>query len=75
MRRLLKEVFGTAGQIDDPPLTGITDVQYIAEALSSEGFTRSDIDARPTIQRLGERVQYAYIEEPKTAQTILSHPK
>ena len=26
-----------------PPLTGITDVQYIAEALSSEGFTRSDI--------------------------------
>src|SRR5260221_14512883 len=42
-RPVLEAVFGTAGQIDEMPLTGMTDLQYIAEALSSEGITREAI--------------------------------
>lgn len=41
-RPVLEAVFGTAGQIDQVPLTGMTDLQYIAEALAGE-FTRTDI--------------------------------
>jgi len=41
-RRVL--VFGTAGRIDELPLTGMTDLQYIADALSSEGnYARGDL--------------------------------
>src|SRR5260370_2386358 len=42
-RPVLEAVFGTAGRIDEVPLTGKTDLQFIAEALLSEGFTRAEI--------------------------------
>src|SRR6266404_1195000 len=42
-RPVLEAVFGTAGRIDEVPLTGMTDLQYIAESLSCEGFTREAI--------------------------------
>src|SRR5258707_6514947 len=45
-RPVLESVFGTAGQIDEVPLTGMTDLQYIAESLSSEGITREAIFER-----------------------------
>src|SRR6266567_9358953 len=48
-RPVLEAVFGTAGRIDEVPLTGMTDLQYIAEALSSEGYTREAI-----LERIGE---------------------
>src|SRR5258707_10502318 len=48
-RPVLEAVFGTAGRIDEVPLTGMTDLQYIAEALSCEGFTREAI-----LERIGE---------------------
>src|SRR5258708_36724178 len=34
-RPVLEAVFSTAGRIDEVPLTGMTDLQFIAEALSS----------------------------------------
>src|SRR5205823_398891 len=42
-RPVLATVFGTAGRIDEVPLTGMTDLQYIAESLSCEGITREAI--------------------------------
>jgi phosphoglycolate phosphatase-like HAD superfamily hydrolase len=42
-RPVLDAVFGTTGRIDELPLTGMTDLQFIAEALSKEGFSRSQI--------------------------------
>jgi phosphoglycolate phosphatase-like HAD superfamily hydrolase len=45
-RPVLKAVFGTVGQLDEVPLTGMTDLQYLAEALSSEGLTRETIFER-----------------------------
>ncbi len=41
-RAVLEEVFGTAGRIDDVPLTGKTDLQFIADALAGV-FTQADI--------------------------------
>ncbi len=48
-RLVLEEVFGTAGRIKEVPLTGMTDLQYIAESLSSEGITPEAI-----LERIGE---------------------
>ncbi len=48
-RPVLEAVFGTAGRIDEVPLTGMTDLQYIAESLSCEGITRDAI-----LERIGE---------------------
>ncbi|HEV8368613.1 MAG TPA: HAD family hydrolase [Pyrinomonadaceae bacterium] len=44
-KAVLRHVFGTAGRIDKVPLTGMTDLQYIVEALSSAGFTREDVSS------------------------------
>lgn len=44
-RAVLKHVFGTAGRIDEVPLTGMTDLQYIAEALDVAGFTKADVSS------------------------------
>src|SRR6266446_7957286 len=46
---VLETVFGTAGRIDEVPLTGMTDLRYIAESLSCEGITREAI-----FERIGE---------------------
>ncbi len=48
-RPVLKALFGTEGRIDEVPLTGMTDLQYIAESLSCEGITREAI-----LERIGE---------------------
>src|SRR5438477_6655812 len=48
-RPVLEAVFGTAGRIDEVPLTGMTDLQYIAESLSCESITRDAI-----FERIGE---------------------
>jgi phosphoglycolate phosphatase-like HAD superfamily hydrolase len=48
-RPVLEAVFGTAGRIDEVPLTGMTDLQYIAECLSCGGITRDAI-----LERIGE---------------------
>ena len=45
-RPVLESVFGTAGRIYEVPLTGMTDLQYIAEALSYEGIAREVISER-----------------------------
>ena len=45
-RPVLESIFGTAGRIDEVPLTGMTDLQYIAESLSCEGITREEIFER-----------------------------
>src|SRR5258707_15296628 len=52
-RPVLEAVFGTAGRINEVPLTGMTDLQYMAEALSSEGFTRAQIPE--SIQEVSNR--------------------
>jgi phosphoglycolate phosphatase len=52
-RPVLEAIFGTTGRVDDMPLTGKTDLQFIAEALSSEGFTSTQISER--IQEVSNR--------------------
>src|SRR5260370_8319529 len=59
-RAVLEAVFGTAGRIDEVSLTGMTDLQYIAEALAIE-FTRTDI-----MERLQE-VSNRYLSEIERA--------
>src|SRR5260370_22216502 len=59
-RPVLEAVFGTAGRIDEVSLTGMTDLQYIAEALAIE-FTRTDI-----MERLQE-VSNRYLSEIERA--------
>lgn len=52
-RPVLEAVFGTAGRIDEAPLTGKTDLQFITEALLPEGFTRAEISE--SIQEVSNR--------------------
>ena len=39
-RAVLEAVFGTARRIEDVPLTGVTDLQFIVEAMSTESGER-----------------------------------
>ena len=43
---VLETVFGTVGRIDELTLSGKTDLQFIRDALTNEGFTPEDIQAR-----------------------------
>lgn len=43
---MLKAVFGTAGRLHEMRVSGMTDLQIIAEALRDEGFTQASISAR-----------------------------
>ncbi len=52
-RPVLELAFGTAGRIDEVPLTAMTDLQFIAEALAAEGFTRAQISE--SIQEVSNR--------------------
>src|SRR5882724_11796197 len=61
-RPVLEAVFGTAGRINEVPLTGITDLQYIAEALSSEGITREAI-----LERIDEIASRYFCEIERAA--------
>jgi len=43
---VLEEIFGTSGQLATMRVSGMTDLQIIAEALRDEGFTHDDIRKR-----------------------------
>jgi phosphoglycolate phosphatase len=43
---VLEEIFGTSGQLATMRVSGMTDLQIIAEALRDEGFTHDDIRTR-----------------------------
>ena len=43
---MLEEVFGTAGRLPEMIVSGMTDLQIVAEALKDEGFTQADIFER-----------------------------
>src|SRR6478672_10366432 len=43
---MLEEVFGTAGRLPEMIVSGMTDLQIVAEALKHEGFTHEDIFER-----------------------------
>ena len=58
---MLKKVFGTAGSLGGMMVSGMTDLQIVAEALRGEGITREQIFARKD-----ELLRY-YIEEMKRA--------
>ena len=51
---VLEEMFGTSGRLASMRVSGMTDLQIIAEALRDEGFTHHDI--REQIHLLSERL-------------------
>jgi phosphoglycolate phosphatase len=51
---VLEEVFGTSGQLANMRVSGMTDLQIIAEALREEGFTHHDV--REEIHRISQRL-------------------
>ena len=51
---VLEEVFGTSGKLENMRVSGMTDLQIIAEALKDEGFTHHDV--RAEIHRLCQRL-------------------
>jgi phosphoglycolate phosphatase-like HAD superfamily hydrolase len=51
---VLEEVFGTSGQLASMRVSGMTDLQIIAEALREEGFTHHDV--RQEIHRISQRL-------------------
>ena len=56
---VLEEIFGTAGQLSNMRVSGMTDLQIIAEALSEEGYSHHDIRERihEVSQRLTEEAR------------------
>jgi len=54
---MLEEVFGTAGRLPEMKVSGMTDLQIIAEALKDEGFTNEHILER--IDQLRDRYMEA----------------
>ena len=58
---MLEGVFGTSGRLAEMQVSGMTDLQIVAEALRDEGFTPQDISDR--VDHLRER----YMEEMKRA--------
>ena len=51
---VLEEIFGTSGQLTTMRVSGMTDLQIIAEALRDEGYTHHDI--RERIHELSQRL-------------------
>ena len=51
---VLEEVFGTSGRLANMRVSGMTDLQIIAEALRDEGFSHHDI--REQIHHLSEKL-------------------
>lgn len=51
---VLEEIFGTAGRLAQMEVSGMTDLQIVCEALSSEGFTTEDVTAQ--VQLLAARL-------------------
>lgn len=56
---VLEEIFGTSGQLATMRVSGMTDLQIIAEALSEEGYSHHDIRQRihEVSQRLTEEAR------------------
>ena len=51
---VLEEIFGTSGQLSTMRVSGMTDLQIIAEALRDEGYTHHDV--RERIHELSQRL-------------------
>jgi len=51
---VLEEIFGTSGQLTTMRVSGMTDLQIIAEALKDEGYTHHDV--RERIHELSQRL-------------------
>jgi phosphoglycolate phosphatase-like HAD superfamily hydrolase len=51
---VLEEIFGTSGQLSTMRVSGMTDMQIIAEALRDEGYTHDDI--RKRIHEVSQRI-------------------
>ena len=51
---VLEEIFGTSGQLETMRVSGMTDLQIVAEALREEGFTHHDV--REKIHELCQRL-------------------
>jgi phosphoglycolate phosphatase len=51
---VLEEIFGTSGQLSTMHVSGMTDLQIIAEALRDEGYTHDDI--RERIHEVSKRI-------------------
>jgi phosphoglycolate phosphatase len=56
-RPVLARVFGTAGRLEEMTVSGMTDLQIVAEALREEGFTAEQIRAR------AKELAVLYLEE------------
>ena len=51
---VLEEIFGTSGRLEGMRVSGMTDLQIIAEALSEEGFSHHDV--RERIHQVSKRL-------------------
>ena len=51
---VLEEIFGTSGQLSTMSVSGMTDLQIIAEALRDEGYSHDDI--RERIHEVSQRI-------------------
>ncbi len=58
---VLEDVFGTAGQLADMTVSGMTDLQIIAEALRDEGYTHE------TIRERIDELRHAYMQAMECA--------
>lgn len=58
---MLEKVFGTSGRLAEMQVSGMTDLQIVAEALRDEGFTPEDVH-----QRI-DHLRVHYMEEMKRA--------
>jgi phosphoglycolate phosphatase-like HAD superfamily hydrolase len=84
---VLEEIFGTAGRLAQMEVSGMTDLQIVCEALSSEGFTTNDVMAQAQLlaARLTEEAEKItnngarFFEllpgVPETLQALADHPR
>jgi phosphoglycolate phosphatase-like HAD superfamily hydrolase len=84
---VLEEIFGTAGRLAQMEVSGMTDLQIVCEALSSEGFTTDDVMAQAQLlaARLTEEAEKItnngarFFEllpgVPETLQALADHPR
>lgn len=84
---VLEEIFGTSGQLANMRVSGMTDLQIIAEALSEDGYSHHDIRKRihEVSQRLTEEARRVtgngeqFFEllpgVEKTLEALAAHPR
>lgn len=84
---LLEKVFGTIGRLDELSVSGMTDLQIIAEALRDEGFTPASILERvqdlrdiymqemKRVMAFGETLFYALPGAKETLQATQDDPR